>query len=81
MKVFEKASRVVFIGDSITFSNSYVSRIFAYYAKYPPKRRVRFYNAGVSVGTELSAKQPHEQELLCRICQETDRIYTVRNAW
>lgn len=56
MKVFEKASRVVFIGDSITYSNNYVSRIFAYYAKYQPKRRVRFYNAGVSGGTELSVK-------------------------
>ena len=56
MKVFEKDSRVVFVGDSITYTNSYVSRNFAYYAKYQPKRRVRFYNAGVSVGTELSAK-------------------------
>lgn len=55
MKEFEKNSRVVFIGDSITYANHYISRIFLHYLKFFPERRVRFINAGISGGTVSSA--------------------------
>lgn len=55
MEAFRKDSMVVFIGDSITYANNFVSRIFAYYLENFPELHVRFTNAGISGGTAASA--------------------------
>lgn len=47
---FPKGTRVVFLGDSITHANDYISRIADYYHENLPNRGVNFYNCGVSGG-------------------------------
>ncbi len=49
-KRFPKDARVVFIGDSITCGNLYVSRIVSYYRDNFPEDNINFYNCGASGG-------------------------------
>jgi len=51
MNGFPKGARVVFLGDSITHANDYISRIADYYHEYLSDRKVCFYNCGVSGGS------------------------------
>lgn len=51
MRGFPKGARVVFLGDSITHANDYISRILDYYHENLSDRKVSFYNCGVSGGS------------------------------
>jgi len=51
MRGFPKDARVVFLGDSITHANDYISRILDYYHEHLSDRGVNFYNCGVSGGS------------------------------
>ena len=51
MNGFPKGARVVFLGDSITHANDYISRILDYYHENLSDRKVSFYNCGVSGGS------------------------------
>lgn len=51
MRGFPKGARVVFLGDSITHANDYISRIVDYYHQNLSDRKVSFYNCGVSGGS------------------------------
>lgn len=51
MRGFPNGARVVFLGDSITHANDYISRILDYYHENLSDRKVSFYNCGVSGGS------------------------------
>ena len=51
MNTFEKNSRVVFIGDSITAKCSYTTRVAEYYNKHLPELNVKFSVAAAAGGT------------------------------
>ncbi len=53
MELFDKNSRVTFLGDSITAANSYTARIFDYYLKYHHEHQVKFFCAGIG-GANIS---------------------------
>jgi lysophospholipase L1-like esterase len=46
-KTFDKEARVLFVGDSITASGRFVSKIYDYYHKNFPSMNVRIYNKGI----------------------------------
>lgn len=49
---FPKGARVCFVGDSITYDNTYLAHIVSYYKKHFPEDCVEFYNCGIP-GCEL----------------------------
>lgn len=54
-KLFEKNSRVCFLGDSITAGGLFVAHIFQYYNDNLHERNVRIFNCGVSGDTSNGA--------------------------
>ena len=48
---FAQNSRVVFLGDSITYAGSFIQEIFSYYASQHTADRVKMYMAGIQGGT------------------------------
>lgn len=64
MKVFEKGSRVVFLGDSITAADNYCSRIADYYLHHLPEQKVKFFCAGISGGNVSTGLHYLEADLL-----------------
>ena len=61
---FDKNSHVLFIGDSITFANNFVARIFDFYRTHLHDSHVIIRNAGVSGGTAECALLYLDDELL-----------------
>ena len=53
-----QARRVVFLGDSITYSGQYVDDIAAYVARRCPTQRVEFVNLGLSSETVSGLSEP-----------------------
>ena len=66
MNGFPKGARVVFLGDSITHANDYISRIADYYHEYLSDRKVSFYNCGVSGGSLRTMLTIFDQDIAVR---------------
>lgn len=64
MNRFPDNARVCWIGDSITHSNNYCSRIIAHYQKQLPNSKIKFWNCGLSGGTARSALLYFEDDVL-----------------
>ena len=54
-QTFEDGNQVAFYGDSITRNGEGITRTAAYYRRVFPKRKVRFFNIGISGGTVSAA--------------------------
>lgn len=64
MKTFEKNSRVIFTGDSITAQTKYTARIIDYYRKHLPELNVKFFAGAESGGTLANAIRFFEKNVL-----------------
>lgn len=64
MRGFPKGARVVFLGDSITHANDYISRIVDYYHQNLSDRKVSFYNCGVSGGSLRTLLTIFDQDIV-----------------
>ena len=62
--MFEKNSRVCFLGDSITTQGKWIARIFDYYSTNLKDNAVTFYNCGVPGGTATAAIPRIDEDVL-----------------
>ena len=61
-KIPENVHRIVFLGNSITYSGSYISYIETYYTLKYPTRKIEFINMGLPSETVSKLSEPNHAE-------------------
>ncbi len=62
-RAFENSARVAFIGDSITANGAFIAKMYEYYLKNCPDKKVKMYNCGVPGDNSGAALKRLEEDV------------------